>query len=36
MPWSRVKTGNKGGHQDVPIEPITIESVTVIADKDPA
>jgi cyclophilin family peptidyl-prolyl cis-trans isomerase len=31
-----VKTGNKGGHQDVPVEPITIESVTVIADKDPA
>jgi len=22
-----VKTGNKGGHQDVPVEPITIESV---------
>src|ERR1044071_4606532 len=27
-----VKTGNKGGHQDVPLEPITIESVTRIAD----
>jgi len=31
-----VKTGNKGGHQDVPVEPITIESVTVIADKEPS
>jgi len=27
-----VKTGSKSGHQDVPTEPITIESVTVIAD----
>ncbi len=25
-----VATGNKGGHQDVPLEPITIESATVI------
>jgi len=31
-----VKTGNKGGHQDVPVDPITIESVSVLADKDPA
>ncbi|MEQ1581969.1 MAG: peptidylprolyl isomerase [Steroidobacteraceae bacterium] len=23
-----VKTGNKGGHQDVPVEPVVIESVT--------
>jgi cyclophilin family peptidyl-prolyl cis-trans isomerase len=27
----KVKTGNKGFHQDVPVEPITIESVTVAA-----
>lgn len=27
-----VKTGSKGGHQDVPTEPITIEAVTRIAD----
>ncbi len=27
-----VKTGSKSGHQDVPTEPITIESVTVIED----
>jgi peptidyl-prolyl cis-trans isomerase A (cyclophilin A) len=31
-----VKTGNKGGHQDVPVEPITIEAVTEIPDKTPA
>jgi hypothetical protein len=31
-----VKTGNKGGHQDVPVEPITIESATVLADEQPA
>jgi cyclophilin family peptidyl-prolyl cis-trans isomerase len=31
-----VKTGSKGGHQDVPTEAITIESVTIIADKNPA
>ena len=31
-----VKTGNKGGHQDVPTEAITIESVTEIPDKSPA
>ena len=24
-----VKTGNKAGHQDVPVEPVTINSVTV-------
>jgi cyclophilin family peptidyl-prolyl cis-trans isomerase len=29
-----VKTGSKGGHQDVPLEPITIESVTRIADSE--
>ena len=29
-----VKTGSRAGHQDVPVEPITIESVTVIADKE--
>lgn len=29
-----VKTGNRGGHQDVPVEPITIESVTVVEDKE--
>ena len=29
-----VKTGSKGGHQDVPVEPITIESVTVVPDKE--
>ena len=23
-----VKTGNRGGHQDVPVEPVVIESVT--------
>ncbi len=27
-----VKTGSKSGHQDVPTDPITIESVTVIED----
>jgi peptidyl-prolyl cis-trans isomerase A (cyclophilin A)/peptidyl-prolyl cis-trans isomerase B (cyclophilin B) len=27
-----VKTGSKAGHQDVPVEPITIESVSVIDD----
>jgi peptidyl-prolyl cis-trans isomerase A (cyclophilin A) len=27
----KVKTGNKGFHQDVPVEPITIESITVAA-----
>ena len=26
-----VQTGNQAGHQDVPVEPIIIESVTVIA-----
>lgn len=25
---ARVKTGNKGGHQDVPVEPIAIQSAT--------
>ena len=25
---ARVKTGNKGGHQDVPVEPIVIQSAT--------
>ncbi len=30
-----VKTGNKGGHQDVPTEAVTIESVTVVPDKNP-
>ncbi|HEY6644176.1 peptidylprolyl isomerase [Povalibacter sp.] len=29
-----VKTGSKGGHQDVPTEAVTIESVTVIPDKE--
>jgi cyclophilin family peptidyl-prolyl cis-trans isomerase len=29
-----VKTGSKSGHQDVPVEPIVIESVTVIAEGD--
>gem|GEM_PF-3575999 len=24
-----VKTGNSGGHQDVPVTPIVIESVTI-------
>jgi cyclophilin family peptidyl-prolyl cis-trans isomerase len=28
-----VKTGSKGGHQDVPNEPITVEAVTRIADQ---
>ena len=27
-----VQTGSQSGHQDVPVEPIIIESVTVIAD----
>ena len=27
-----VQTGNQGGHQDVPLEPIIIESVTVVSD----
>ena len=27
-----VQTGSKGGHQDVPIEPIIIESVAIISD----
>ena len=27
-----VQTGSQAGHQDVPVEPIIIESVTVIAD----
>ena len=26
-----VQTGNQGGHQDVPLEPIIIESVTVVS-----
>ncbi|MCM0082080.1 peptidyl-prolyl cis-trans isomerase [Geomonas sp. Red32] len=25
-----VKTGNKGGHQDVPVEPVTIKSIRLI------
>ena len=29
-----VKTGSRAGHQDVPVEPVTIESVTVVADKE--
>jgi peptidyl-prolyl cis-trans isomerase B (cyclophilin B) len=27
-----VQTGSQAGHQDVPVEPIIIESVTLIAD----
>ena len=27
-----VQTGNQAGHQDVPVEPIIIESVTIIGD----
>ena len=27
-----VQTGNQGGHQDVPLEPIIIESVTVVSE----
>ena len=27
-----VQTGNQAGHQDVPLEPIIIESVTVVSD----
>jgi len=27
-----VQTGSQAGHQDVPLEPIIIESVTVISD----
>jgi peptidyl-prolyl cis-trans isomerase B (cyclophilin B) len=27
-----VPTGSKAGHQDVPNDPIVIESVTVVAD----
>ncbi len=27
----KVRTGNKGMHQDVPVEPVTIDEVTVIA-----
>ena len=27
-----VQTGGQAGHQDVPVDPIIIESVTVIAD----
>jgi len=26
----KVRTGNKGGHQDVPVEPVTIDKVTVL------
>jgi cyclophilin family peptidyl-prolyl cis-trans isomerase len=26
----KVKTGNRGGHQDVPVEPVTIESAKVV------
>jgi len=26
----KVPTGNSGGHGDVPVEPITIESATVL------
>ena len=29
----KVKTGNRGLHQDVPVEPITIESVKVVEAK---
>ncbi|MDA8328266.1 MAG: peptidylprolyl isomerase [Betaproteobacteria bacterium] len=29
---SRVKTGNRAGHQDVPVEDVVIERVEVIAD----
>jgi peptidyl-prolyl cis-trans isomerase B (cyclophilin B) len=25
----RVKTGSRGGHQDVPIEAVTINSITI-------
>ena len=27
-----VQTGNQGGHQDVPLEPIILESVTVVSE----
>ena len=27
-----VQTGKQGGHQDVPLEPIIIESVTVVSE----
>ena len=27
-----VQTGSQAGHQDVPVEPIIIESVTIIGD----
>jgi peptidyl-prolyl cis-trans isomerase B (cyclophilin B) len=28
----RCKTGNKGGHGDVPVEPVIIESAEVLAE----
>lgn len=31
---AKVKTGSRAGHQDVPTETVTIESVTVIPDKE--
>ena len=30
---AKVKTGNRGMHQNVPVEPIIIESVKVLSDK---
>ncbi len=30
---AKVPTGNRGGHQNVPVEPVVIQSVKVISDK---
>ena len=30
---AKVKTGNRGGHQDVPLDPVVIESVKILSDK---
>lgn len=30
---AKVKTGNSGGHQNVPVEPVVIKSVTIITGK---
>ena len=30
---AKLATGNRAGHQNVPLEPVTIESVKIISDK---
>jgi cyclophilin family peptidyl-prolyl cis-trans isomerase len=30
---AKIPTGNRGPHQNVPLEPVTIQSVKVLSDK---